>query len=66
LMYAKCQLAMGDFKIPLLVKIGCCPSVSRKTEASIANKLARATVSAHFYLASVVALGKEEVTLEDI
>ena len=37
-----------------------------ETKASIANKLARATMSAHFYLASMVAMGREEVTLEDI
>jgi hypothetical protein len=37
-----------------------------ETKASIANKLARATISAHFYLASMVAMGREEVTLEDI
>lgn len=38
----------------------------RETKASIANKLARATMSAHFFLASMVALGKEEISLEDI
>ena len=37
-----------------------------ETKASIANKLARATVSAHFFLASLVAIGREAVTLEDI
>ena len=37
-----------------------------ETKASIANKLARATVSAHFFLASLVAIGCEAVTLEDI
>lgn len=35
-------------------------------KASIANKLARATMSAHFYLASLVAMGKDELSLEDI
>lgn len=37
-----------------------------ETKASIANKLARATMSAHFYLASLVAIGREEVALEEI
>ena len=37
-----------------------------ETKASIANKLARATVSAHLFLASLVAIGCEQVTLEDI
>jgi Domain of unknown function (DUF6471) len=37
-----------------------------ETKASIANKLARATISAHFFLASLVAIGTEELTLEDI
>jgi hypothetical protein len=34
--------------------------------ASIANKLARGTFSATFFLASLVAMGRKEVTLEDI
>jgi hypothetical protein len=38
----------------------------KETKASIANKLARATVPAHFFLASLVAVGCEAVTLEDI
>ncbi len=38
----------------------------QETKASIANKLARATMSAHFFLASLVAMGKEEITLDDI
>lgn len=38
----------------------------QETKASIANKLARATLSAHFFLASLVAIGREEVTLGDI
>ncbi len=38
----------------------------KETKASIANKLARATMSAHFFLASLVAIGREAVTLEDI
>jgi hypothetical protein len=37
-----------------------------ESKASIENKLARATMSAHFFLASLVAMGKEEVSLEDI
>jgi hypothetical protein len=37
-----------------------------ETRASIANKFARATVSAHFFLASLVAIGKEQVTLAEI
>ncbi|TIP18406.1 DUF6471 domain-containing protein [Mesorhizobium sp.] len=37
-----------------------------ETKASIANKLARATMSAHFYLAALAATGRESVTLEDI
>jgi hypothetical protein len=37
-----------------------------ESKASIANKLARATMSAHFFLASLVAIGREQVTLEDI
>lgn len=38
----------------------------KETKASIANKLSRATVSAHFFLAALVAIGCEAVTLEDI
>jgi Domain of unknown function (DUF6471) len=38
----------------------------KETKASIANKLARATVPAHFFLAALVAIGCEVVTLEDI
>jgi hypothetical protein len=38
----------------------------KETKASIANKLARATLSAHFFLAALVAIGCEAVTLEDI
>lgn len=38
----------------------------RETKASIANKLARATMSAHFYLAALAATGKESVSLGDI
>jgi virulence-associated protein VapD len=37
-----------------------------ETKASIANKLARATMSAHFFLAALAATGREGVKLEDI
>jgi hypothetical protein len=37
-----------------------------ETKASIASKLSRATVPAHFFLAALVAIGCEAVTLEDI
>lgn len=37
-----------------------------ETKASISNKLARATVPAHFYLAALVAIGVAAVKLEDI
>jgi len=37
-----------------------------ETKASIANKLARATISAHFFLASLTAIGKEDVALSEI
>lgn len=37
-----------------------------ETKASIANKLARATVPAHFFLASLAAIGRKELALEDI
>lgn len=38
----------------------------QETKASIANKLARATVPAAFFLASLAAIGCEGVQLEDI
>jgi len=38
----------------------------KETKASIASKLSRATMSAHFFLASLVAIGREQVTLEEI
>lgn len=38
----------------------------KETKASIANKLARATISAHFFLASLAAMGREQIALEDI
>ena len=37
-----------------------------ESKASIANKLARATMSAHFFLAALVAMGKEDVSLSEI
>jgi Domain of unknown function (DUF6471) len=37
-----------------------------ETKASIANKLARSTLTAHFFLASLVAMGHQHVVLEDI
>ncbi len=37
-----------------------------ETKASIANKLARATMSAHFFLASLVAIGKDHLRLEEV
>ncbi len=38
----------------------------KETKASIASKLSRATMSAHFFLASLVAIGRDAITLEDI
>ena len=38
----------------------------KETKASIASKLSRATMSAHFFLASLVAIGREQVTLDEI
>jgi len=37
-----------------------------ETKASISNKLARATMSAHFFLASLAAIGKEGISFEDV
>ncbi len=37
-----------------------------ETKASIANKLARATVPAAFFLASLAAIGCENLRLEDV
>ena len=37
-----------------------------ETKASISNKLARATMSAHFFLASLAAIGRNDIRLEDI
>ena len=38
----------------------------KESKASIANKLARATLPAHFFLASLAAMGREQVVLADI
>jgi len=38
----------------------------KETKSSIASKLSRATMSAHFFLAALVAMGKEDVSLEEI
>jgi Domain of unknown function (DUF6471) len=37
-----------------------------ETKASVANKLARATVPAVFFLAALVAIGCEAIRLEDV
>jgi Domain of unknown function (DUF6471) len=37
-----------------------------ESKASIASKLSRATMSAHFFLAALVAMGKEDVSLGEI
>jgi hypothetical protein len=37
-----------------------------ETKASIANKLARATLSAHFFLASLAAIRVNEIRLQDL
>ncbi|MGC1779067.1 MAG: DUF6471 domain-containing protein [Xanthobacteraceae bacterium] len=38
----------------------------KETKASIANKLARATLPAHFFLASLAAMGRDHLALDDI
>jgi hypothetical protein len=38
----------------------------KETKASIANKLTRATLPAHFFLASLAAMGREQLALADI
>jgi len=38
----------------------------KETKASIASKLSRATMSAHFFLASLVAIGREQIALAEI
>ena len=37
-----------------------------ETKASVASKLSRATMSAHFFLAVLAAIGCETVRLEDV
>jgi hypothetical protein len=37
-----------------------------ETKASITNKLSRATLSAHFFLASLAAIGKDGLSLDEI
>jgi hypothetical protein len=37
-----------------------------ETKASVASKLSRATMSAHFFLASLAVIGREGVRLEEI
>ena len=37
-----------------------------ETKASIANKLARATLSAHFFLASLATMRVNEIRLQDL
>jgi Domain of unknown function (DUF6471) len=37
-----------------------------ETKASIANKLTRATMSAHFFLASLAVIGKDKVSFDDV
>jgi hypothetical protein len=37
-----------------------------ETKASVASKLSRATVPAHFFLAALATMGRKEVTIEDI
>jgi hypothetical protein len=38
----------------------------KETKASIANKLARATLPAHFFSALLAAMGKEQIALANI
>jgi virulence-associated protein VapD len=38
----------------------------KETKASIASKLSRATMSAHFFLASLAVIGREGVALDEI
>lgn len=38
----------------------------KETKASIANKLARATLPAHFFLASFAVMGRQHVVLGEI
>jgi len=38
----------------------------KESKASIANKLARATLPAHFFLASLAAMGLEQVAISEL
>lgn len=38
----------------------------KESKASIANKLARATLPAHFFLAALASIGRENVALQDL
>jgi Domain of unknown function (DUF6471) len=38
----------------------------KETEASVANKISRGTFAATFFLATLVAIGCEAITLEDL
>jgi hypothetical protein len=38
----------------------------KETKASIASKLSRATMSAHIFLASLAAMGRDHVALDDV
>jgi hypothetical protein len=38
----------------------------KESKASVASKLSRATLPAHFFIAALVAIGAEVVRLEDI
>jgi Domain of unknown function (DUF6471) len=62
--HLKAKLKRADFTYEELARLK--KHGFKETKASIANKLARATMSAHFYLASLVAIGREQVTLEEI
>jgi len=37
-----------------------------ESKSSIASKLSRATMSAHFFLAALAAMGRDQLSLEDI
>jgi hypothetical protein len=37
-----------------------------ETKASVASKLSRATMSAHFFLASLAVIGRDEVKIEEL
>jgi hypothetical protein len=63
--YLKAELARADVSYKELAerlkKHGL-----KETEASVANKISRGTFPTSFFLASLVAIGCESVTLEDI